>query len=87
MRDSDPNSLEEAWEENINQSNASQPDTENALEEGWENNILQDFYDQNSMISITPQGIPFYGNGAKLDIKPPIEIFGGVQDWTPPHIT
>ena len=50
------------------------------------NQKLQDFYEQNSKISITPQGIPFHGNGAKIDIKPPIEIFGGMEHWDSPDI-
>ena len=47
---------------------------------------LKKFYEENSAISITPQGIPFYGNGAKVDIKPPVDVFGGVEHWSSPRV-
>ena len=47
---------------------------------------LEKFYEENSGISITPQGIPFYGNGAKIDIKPPVEVFGGLEHWSSPRV-
>ena len=45
---------------------------------------LQDFYEKNSHISITPKGIPFYGNNASIDVKPPIALIGGLEHWRSP---
>lgn len=46
----------------------------------------QDWYDENKTISITPKGIPFYGNAAKLDIEPLVNVYGGLEHWNYPEV-